>query len=289
MKAIYVLMLIALLAGCTSKDNSDAWGNFEAEETVLSARIAGNIIEMYVQEGDTVQAGELIAVTDTTDLALSRSELQDNIRLLQLKQKAANEKLQLGLTEKGNLQIEQQRFEKLLLQNATTQKQVDDINANLRLKEQSLKLNNTEIQMAGSEINIAQTKLQTINANIAKCYLKAPYEATVLSTYAGKAEFVPSGKPIVKLADMKNLKVVFYISGSQLTSVKVGKEITVRIDGAKNLETYPAKISYISSKAEFTPKVIQTREERTKLVYRVEAICVSNGNLKLGMPAEIVF
>jgi HlyD family secretion protein len=278
-----------LLTSCATKDNSDAWGNFEATETVLSARITGNIMQLLAKEGDILKAGELIAVIDTTDLALSRAELQSNLRLLELKRKAAEEKLQLSKTEQANLQIEQQRFSRLVAQNAGTQKQLDDINASLRMKEQSLKLSTTEIQMAAAEMGIAKTKLEAINVNIAKCYIKAPAAGTVLSTYAGENEFVAAGKPLIKLADLQNLKAVFYISGRQLTSLKIGQEIKLRIDGAKSLQHYPAKVSYISAKAEFTPKVIQTRDERTKLVYRVEAITANDGTLKQGMPVEIVF
>ncbi|PKN73903.1 MAG: hypothetical protein CVU50_01590 [Candidatus Cloacimonetes bacterium HGW-Cloacimonetes-3] len=289
MKTVYMMIIVLLLAACTAKDNSDAWGNFEAEETVLSARINGNIQQLFVKEGDSIKAGTLIAVIDTTDLALNRSELQSNIRLLELKRKTASEKYQLGKTEEAILQTEQVRFSKLLAQNATTQKQVDDINANLRLKEQSFNLNRTEIQMAETELVIARNKLDTINANIAKCYLRAPKDATVLSTYVNQDEFTMLGKPIIKLADLQNLKAVFYISGRQLSAIKLGQEIKVRIDGAKDLKSYPAKVSYISAKAEFTPKVIQTRDERTKLVYLVEAICNNDGSLKQGMPLEIEF
>lgn len=289
MKTIYLMIIVLLLAGCATKDDSDAWGNFEADETVLSARITGNIQELLLKEGEQILAGDLIAVIDTTDLALSRAELQNHLRLLSLKKRAAQEKYQLGQTELANLQSEQARWHKLLAQNASTQKQVDDLDANLRVKEQSLQMNRTEIQMADTELAIALNKLDSINANLAKCYLRAPHDATVLSIYTQQGEFTAVGKALVKLADLQNMKAVFYLSGPQLSTIKLAQNVTVRIDGAQALKSYPAQISYISDKAEFTPKVIQTREERTTLVYRVEAICPNDGSLKQGMPLEIRF
>jgi HlyD family secretion protein len=287
MKSIHLIIIAILLAGCTAKDTSIAWGNFEAEETVISARTTGNITQLLVQEGDSIAAGALIAVIDTTDLALNRIEVQGNIQLLELKQRAAEEKYQLSQIERSNLQTEVQRFSNLLSQNAATQKQVDDLNATLRVKDKSFLLNKTEIQMAGSELAIARNKLASINTNIARCYIKAPFAGTVLSTYIQQDEFTSMGKPIVKLADMEKLLAVFYVSGPQLSELKLGQEIKVRIDTPSGLKNYPATISKISSKAEFTPKVIQTRDERTKLVYQVEAICQNDGSLKQGMPLEI--
>lgn len=290
MKILFVIIISAIvLMGCGGKDNSDAWGSFEADEIIISARIPGNIAKLYAREGSLVQAGELIAVIDTTDLALNKDELQSSVRLLDLKIKAAEEKHRIGKTEKANLVIEQQRFLRLISQNAASQKQLDDIEGNLRVLEQKLELNAIETQMARAEKSVALNKLDAVNGNIQKCYLRAPLKSTILSTYAGENEFVATGKPIVKLADISHLKAVFYITGTQLTTLKTGQQIQVRIDGTNRLQTYPAQVTYISGKAEFTPKVIQTREERVKLVYRVEALCANDGSLKPGMPVEIIF
>ena len=289
MRTIVLGMILLALCACAVRDDSNAWGNFEAEETVLSARTSGNITEMLVTEGDTVQMGDVLAVIDTTDLALSKAELESNIALLELKILAATEKQRLNQTEKANMQVEERRFTKLMEQDAATRKQLDDIEAGLRLIDNKLALAKTEISMAKAEKNMAVTKLETLKANIAKCYVKAPSTGTVLSIYSGEGEFLGLGKPVLKLGNMQQLKAVFFISGKQLKEAKLQQEISLRVDGSKGLQTYPATISYISDKAEFTPKVIQTREERTKLVYRVEALCNNDGSLKQGMPLEVVF
>ncbi len=282
-------MILLVLSACAVRDDSNAWGNFEAEETVLSARTSGNITEMLVTEGDTVQMGDVLAVIDTTDLALSKAELESNIALLELKILAATEKQRLNQTEKANMQVEERRFTKLMEQDAATRKQLDDIEAGLRLIDNKLALAKTEISMAKAEKNMALTKLETMKANIAKCYVKAPCAGTVLGVYASKGEFLSLGKPVLKLGDIEQLKAVFFVSGRQLKEVKLQQKISLRVDGSKGLQRYPATVSYIRDKAEFTPKVIQTREERTKLVYRVEAICQNDGSLKQGMPLEVVF
>jgi HlyD family secretion protein len=289
MRRFYILILAIALMGCAVRDNSNAWGNFEANEIILSARVPGNITQFPVREGSTVKQGDLIAMIDPTDLILSRDELLSNIKLIDLKIKAAEEKNALSLTEKENLEIEQDRFRKLTIANAASQKQLDDIDAALRLLTDKLRLSATEIQMARAEKTVALKKLDSLNNNIEKCSIKAPINATVLATYAVANEFTATGKPIVKLADVSTLKAVFYITETQLTSLKTGQEIKVRVDGQTSLQTYPATVTYISDKAEFTPKVIQTREERVKLVYRVEADCGNDGSLKLGMPVEIIF
>ena len=288
---IYIAMvLVLLLSACAKHDDSDAWGNFEAEETVLSARIPGNLTEMRVKEGEQVQKGDVLAVIDSTDLAFSRAELESSISLLDYKIQASVEKQKLSQTERANLAIEQERFSRLLAQNAATQKQVDDINAGLRMADNKIALARTEISMTKAEKNMALAKLETLRGNIEKCYVKAPVSGTVLSSYANTGEFVAMGKPILKLGDMNTLRAVFFISGKQLTQVKTGQNVKLRVDGTKGLLQYPATISYISDKAEFTPKVIQTRDERTKLVYRVEALCPNqDGSLKQGMPLEVVF
>ncbi len=289
MKTIYAMLLVVLFASCAVRDESDAWGNFEAEETILSARIAGNITELGAEEGEDISAGDRVAVIDTTDLVFSKAELKSNIALLDFKIQAAVERQKLSSTEKANLAIEQERFIKLLSQNASTQKQVDDIAANMRLLDNKAALAKTEIAMAKAEKSIAQAKLGTLQGNIDKCYVTSQTEGTVLSTYAREGEFVAIGKPILKLANLKTLRAVFFISGNQLSQIRTGQEITLRVDGAKGLKNYSATVSYISDKAEFTPKIVQTRDERTKLVYRVEALCSNDGSLKQGMPLEVVF
>ncbi len=289
MRLQLVLAALLLLGACAKRDDSDAWGNFEAEETVLSARIAGNITDLAVKEGDKVVAGEVLAVIDTTDLAYNKAELESNIAMLELKIQAALEKQKLNQTEKANLSLERARFAKLLQQNAATQKQVDDLEAGLRLADNKLGLAKTEIAMAKAEKGMAVAKLNTLKGNLEKCYVKAPVDGTVLSVYANMGELAALAKPIIKLGDLDSMKAVFFISGKQLKEIKLQQKVKLRVDGAHSLQQYPAEISYISDKAEFTPKVIQTREERTKLVYRVEAMCKNDGSLKQGMPLEVVF
>ncbi len=289
MKRLLIIIIAVVLMGCTIKDNSAAWGSFEADETIISARVTGTITQLLSREGMSVTKDELIAEIDATDLLLSKAELESNIKMLDLKIIASGQKSQLTETEIQNLSVEQNRFKELVKQHAATQKQLDDIDAHFRLLQQKLELNKTEAKLAKAEKQVANKKLNTLESNIEKCQIKAPTTGTILTTYANEGEFVAMGKPIVKLADISTLKAVFFISETQLTSLKLGQKIKVRLDSGETMKSYPATVSYISSKSEFTPKVIQTREERVKLVYKVEALCNNDGSLKIGMPIEIIF
>jgi len=289
MTKLYILIIAIALMGCTVSDNSDAWGSLEAEEIIISARVNGNITQFHTQEGKAVESEALIAEIDATDLLLAKDELLSNIKLLEVKLQATEQKFVLTQIEVQNLNIEKERFTQLVAENASSQKPLDDINAAMRLLDQKLDLNKTETKLVKAEKLIANKKLKTLQNNIAKCSIYAPMKGTVLTVYNNVGEFVTLGKPILKLADIRTLKAVFYISETQLTSLKQDQKINIRIDSGDTMKSYPATVSYISDKAEFTPKVIQTREERVKLVYKVEAICDNDGSLKIGMPIEIIF
>ena len=289
MTKLYILIIAIALMGCTVSDNSDAWGSLEAEEIIISARVNGNITQFHTQEGKAVESEALIAEIDATDLLLAKDELLSNIKLLEVKLQATEQKFVLTQIEVQNLNLEKERFTQLVAENASSQKPLDDINAAMRLLDQKLDLNKTETKLVKAEKLIANKKLKTLQNNIAKCSIYAPMKGTVLTVYNNVGEFVTLGKPILKLADIRTLKAVFYISETQLTSLKQDQKINIRIDSGDTMKSYPATVSYISDKAEFTPKVIQTREERVKLVYKVEAICDDDGSLKIGMPIEIIF
>ncbi|MDP8232861.1 MAG: HlyD family efflux transporter periplasmic adaptor subunit [Candidatus Zophobacter franzmannii] len=289
MTKLYILIIAIALMGCTVSDNSDAWGSLEAEEIIISARVNGNITQFHTQEGKAVESEALIAEIDATDLLLAKDELLSNIKLLEVKLQATEQKFVLTQIEVQNLNLEKERFTQLVAENASSQKPLDDINAAMRLLDQKLDLNKTETKLVKAEKLIANKKLKTLQNNIAKCSIYAPMKGTVLTVYNNVGEFVTLGKPILKLADIRTLKAVFYISETQLTSLKQDQKINIRIDSGDTMKSYPATVSYISDKAEFTPKVIQTREERVKLVYKVEAICDNDGSLKIGMPIEIIF
>jgi HlyD family secretion protein len=173
---------------------------------------------------------------------------------------------------------------------AATQQQMDDINGQLNVLDKQILATNTQFQLIASEIEVVKRQLDLFNEQLRKCQVKSPTKGTVLETYLETGELATPGKPVLKMADLSNLELKVYVSGAQLPNVKLGNEVKVLIDsGAIEMQSLSGKISWISSESEFTPKIIQTKEERVKLMYAVKIVVANDGSLKIGMPGEVVF
>jgi len=285
---ILILLLIMML-GCSSNHKADAYGSFEADEIIVSSEVTGNILQYTKSKGEKIEAGEVAAIIDTTNYALNLLEIEKSLKMLKLKIKASQQQLQILNTEKSNTEIDRERFVNLITQNAAPQKQLEDIDAALRVLENRIQLMQTNVKLSQQEHETNQVKLDKAKLMLEKCFVKAPIQGTILQTYCTAGEFAGMGKPIFKLANISLMKANFYISEPQLAQLKLGDEIKVYIDNPTGLKEFSAKITFISEKAEFTPKIIQTKDERVKLVYKVNAEVINDGSIKIGQPLEVRF
>lgn len=287
---IAVVMLLAA-AGCgRGVSDADAFGTFEADEVIISAEASGRIISMNVTEGMMVAGGAVIAVTDTTMQVLQRGELdavtaQAQARLAGIAAQDAVIQQQIE-----NLSVNIERTRRMLADGAATQKQLDDLTGQMEVLLRQAEANNTQRRLVAAEQQGISAKRAILNEQIARSTVRAPFEATITEKYASAHELTAAGKPLVKLADMKTMKLKVWISGAQLASVKVGSECDVRIDhDEKEFRNYSGTITHVAEKAEFTPKIIQTKEERVTLVYAVTIEVPNDGSIKSGMPGEAIF
>jgi HlyD family secretion protein len=291
----YLLLLLITVAACRSNTNDfDATGNFEADEVIISAEANGRILALDVDEGKDLEANAVVGLIDTTQLYLRKKQLQYSIKAVVAK--SPNSSLQLAAIKEQmeTAQREKKRVENLLKADAATQKQLDDINAQLQLlqrqydaSQSSLSITTQSIQ---SETLPLKAQLDQVQDQLEKSVIKNPFKGTVLTQYALKDEMASQGKALYKIADMSSLILRAYISGSQLSQIKLGQQVKVFIDAPEGkYKEYTGDVMWVSDKAEFTPKTIQTKEERANLVYAMKIRVKNDGFLKLGMYGEVEF
>ncbi|MHC1706784.1 MAG: HlyD family secretion protein [Bacteroidales bacterium] len=280
-----------ILASCSGKnDTSDAYGTFEAAEVTISSEIPGKILMLTAEEGLELKAGQEVALIDTIDLQLKKSALQAQLRSLSVKLEGFNAQLAIQQQQKENLQVEKNRLDKLFADKAATARQLDDMDGSLKLIEKQMMA--TRIQKEGviNEQDALQQQIAQVSENIKKCHILNPVNGTVLAKYMEPSEITSPGKPLYKIADLSEMEIRVYVSGAQLPHIKLGQETEVLIDEDKNSNrSLSGKVSWISSTAEFTPKIIQTKEERVNLVYAVKVRVKNDGSLKIAMPGEVNF
>lgn len=308
-KSILFLTMIIFLSSCkNSKNNFDAAGVFEADEVLVSPEVSGRILSLNIEEGMTLDSNFLAASIDTTNVILQINQLKASIHALDektndplptinvLEQQLIVQKQQLSSLEKDKV-----RFTNLLRESATTEKKLEDINTQfLVLKEQievtkkqiiqQRSLINTQNRGIMSEKNPLEKKHDLLIDQLSKCSVRNPVSGTVLIKYAEAGEIIGAGKPLYKIANLSSMNLRAYISGDQLGAVKLGQQVKVMVDaGADKYKEYKGTITWISDKAEFTPKTIQTKDERANLVYATKVKVVNDGFLKLGMYGEVNF
>lgn len=290
-KYIIPVALMMLLAGCgRGESDADAWGTFEADDLIISAETSGRIVVMNVDEGMDVSGGAVIAVTDTTMLILQRAELEAVTAAAQARLAGIAAQDAVIRQQMDNLQINIERTRRMLADGAATQKQLDDLTGQLEVLRKQSDSNSTQRRSVAAEIQGVDARRAILNEQIARSTLKAPFDATVIETYASAYELTTAGKPLVKLANLKTMELKVWVSGAQLAQVKIGNSCTARIDdGEKGFRTFSGTITKVSDKAEFTPKIIQTKEERVTLVYAVTIEVPNDGSIKSGMPGEAIF
>jgi HlyD family secretion protein len=290
-----VLIIPLLVGSCSAnQDQYDASGTFEAEETIISAEGTGTLLRFDVEEGQTLKAGEVLGYIDSTQLYLRKQQLQSQIRSTlsqrpDIRAQLASLQVQLQTAER-----EQKRMSNLLRDNAATQKQMDDANAQVELVKKQIAAQQSSLGITSESITEQASPLRIqiaqVEDQLARCSIVNPIAGTVLTKYAEVNEMAATGKPLYKIADLVEITLRAYITGEQLGLIKIGQKVNVLIDdGQKGDRTLPGDLTWVSSKAEFTPKTIQTREERANLVYAIKIRVKNDGSLKLGMYAEVKF
>lgn len=288
-------ILMFFVISCSNNDvKSDAYGNFEATEVTVSSEMPGKLIFLDVEEGQELKKGDIIGQIDTVLLLKQKNVIIANIAALDSKIQNQEPEIAVLLEQKSYLQNEKKRLKNLIEGNAATQKQMDDIESQINLTDK--KISATKVKY--SELNrgvLAQKspmseQIKQIDEQIRKSKLINPIDGQVLSVFKRESEVVAAGLPIYKIADLSSLDLKAYISGAQLPHIKLNQEVEVLIDqDEKTNKSMNGVITWISGKAEFTPKTIQTKEERVNQVYAIKIKVKNDGSLKIGMPGEVRF
>lgn len=288
MKNIATLIILIGFISC-NKDNekADGYGNFEATEITISAEANGKLLSFNVEEGNQLEANTPIGLIDTTQLYLSKTQLIAS-------QKTIASKSENVLSQNNVLQeqlktalIEQKRIQNMFAEAAATQRQLDDINGKVNVLKQQINSTKTQNAPIDNEAKSVAVQIKKIEDQIEKSKIINPVKGTVLAKYAEPNEITAFGKPLYKIADISEMTLRVYVSETQLPQLKIGQKVTVKIDTENEMKNYEGTVSWISSSAEFTPKIIQTKEERVNLVYAVKITVKNDGALKIGMPAEM--
>jgi len=290
-RTLFSLLTLFIFGACGTKNpEPDAYGNFEAVEYTVSAEAQGRLLIFKVEEGDVLEKDAYIGLIDTVQLYLKKSQLQAQKKLSASKLANIESQIATLAEQKKNLLRDKQRTIALLKDDAVPRKQLEDIEGNLNVLESQVVAAKSQFDGVYEEIRVVEKQVDQTADQISRCYIKNPVKGTVLEKFAEQSEIVSSGKPLYKLADLENLELTAYLSGKQLSSAKIGDSVLVSFDaGVPKLSSHKGIVSWVSAKAEFTPKIIQTREERVNLVYAVKVRIKNSGEMKIGMPGEVRF
>ncbi|NCT18971.1 MAG: HlyD family secretion protein [Flavobacteriaceae bacterium CG_4_8_14_3_um_filter_34_10] len=289
-KALFLVRTsIALIAmvSCNSNEKADGYGNFEATEITVSAENNGKLNRFELNEGDVLQKGAPIGYIDTIPLSLKRKQLLVSKEIISSKSKGVLSQIAVLNAQLKTANTNKSRTENLIKDNAGTQKQLDDVTGEINVIKQQI--NSIEIQNAPvvNELKNIDLQIKEIEDLLQKSILINPVSGTVLAKYTEPDELVSFGKPLYKIADLTRMQLRVYVSETQLSEIKIGQEVIVKVDDKKEMKSYKGTIYWVASEAEFTPKIIQTKEERVALVYAVKVDVENDGSLKIGMPAEM--
>lgn len=293
---LFVFSIFVLSISCRkSESRADAYGNFEARDVIVSAEASGKLLDFKVEEGQTLAAGQLVALIDTTLLHLQKQQLQASLGTVGKKTQDPGPQIAVLEGQRDNLIREKNRVEKLLADKAATPKQLDDITGQIEVIDRQIAAARKQAGTVNtgilSEKDPIRAQIRLLEEQISRCYIRNPIRGTVLTKIAEPAEIVGFGAPLYKIAPLDTLEMRAYLSEDQLSRVSIGDSVRVQIDeSGGGVRTLPGTISWISAKAEFTPKTIQTREERVNLVYAFKVrVANADGAVKIGMPGEVLF
>lgn len=294
MKSINLLAMIcsiAFVSSCSGdNDDFDAFGHFETTEINVFAENPGQLIEFIVEPGMILNKDQVVGLIDTSSIALNIKQVEASIKAAMAgipgilsQERVVQKEIEIMNGEIG-------RLEGLVSGGAASRKQLDDMVNQKEVATARLMTFKTQIDAVRAETGVLKAKLDLYNDQLEKSVIKAPLDGTVLERFTSKSELVTPGKLLFTMADLNNMELKAYVSGEQLSQIEAGQEARVRIDWEEgSYREYSGKIIWISSEAEFTPKIIQTKEERVNLVYAIRIFVRNDGKIKIGMPGEVIF
>ncbi len=288
---IIVASLVFLYSCGKSNEQYDASGTFEATEIMVSSEASGKILQFGAQEGELLQPGNEVVLIDTLQLFLKKQQLLASINALQSRRPEVNKQIAAVQQQIVTAKTEKQRAENLVKANAANQKMLDDINAQIVVLEKQLAAQKSTLDISNRGISedVATMEIQVaqLDDQLLKCRIASPINGTLLVKYAQVGELAMPGKALFKVADMESMILRAYITSDQLTQLKIGQTVKVFADFGESTREYSGTISWVSGKAEFTPKTIQTKDERANLVYAVKIAVKNDGYLKIGMYGQV--
>ena len=284
---------VALLAftACRHAEEPDAYGNFEATETVVSAQTSGALLWFTPMEGQQVAPGTLLGVVDTAQLALERAQARAQSAAARSRVSESGRQVSVLVVQRDFAKRSYERTRRLFNEKAATAQQLDQTEGEYRTLGQQIVAANVQQQSAVGDARASDARVAQLTEQISRSRIQAPLAGTVLATYARKGEFVQPGQPLFRFANLDSMTLRAYVTEPQLTQLKIGQRVQVSVDRAgTDRLVLPGTVTWIASKAEFTPTPVQTRDERADLVYAVKIWVVNrSGALKIGMPADVVF
>jgi HlyD family secretion protein len=303
---LFVFGIFLLQACNTKKEEFDASGSFEADEVIVSSELNGQLLSFNVNEGNSLQQGQVVGSIDAENLDLQKEQVEASIQ--SLSEKTTNvtpqvqllqDQLRVQQSQLNNLLHERERIERLVRADAATGKQLDDITYQVDVTRKQMEVTKQQIAVQRSNVSTQnrsilseakplQKRAAQLQEQLSKSKVVNPISGVVITKYAEQGEITAPGKALYKIANLSYLTLRAYITGSQLSQIKLNQPVTVLIDnGKKDYRKYPGVITWISDKAEFTPKTIQTKEERANLVYATKIKVKNDGFLKIGMFGEV--
>lgn len=294
MKSKYVpvsLLILIFAASCSNNNNkSDAYGNFEAVEILIGSEVQGKIVSFNIEEGQEIKKGQVAGYIDSLSLFLKKQQLTTQMEGAKVRLVQVQSQIAVQEEQKKSLLREQQRLTKLVSANAAPVKQLDDINSQLDILNSQIISTRVQNQLILYDVKALQYQVAQTEDQLNKSVIRNPENGTVLEKYVEPGEIAVPGKILYKIADISTLRLRVYVSGAQLPHIKIGQKAKVYIDeNARKNRQIEGTVSWISQQAEFTPKIIQTKDERVNLVYAIKLDVVNDGSLKIGMPGEVKF
>lgn len=288
-KILVFLIFTILIFGCKSTgEKSDAFGNFETDPVIISTEVSGKILQLNIEKGQKIEAGFVAAVIDTVQTSLKIKQIDAQKVAVVSKRQTIQSQIIVYEEQIKNLQTNEKRIAQMVKDQAATQKQLDDITGQINVIEKQIESTKTQFTSIDKELEVLDTQMEATLDLLGRSTIKSPVGGTILETYAEQGELATPGKALFKIVNLDELTLKVYVSGAQLPYVKIGQQVNVFIDKSANEnQTLSGTVTWISPEAEFTPKIIQTKEERVKLVYAVKVSVKNDGTLKIGMPGEI--
>jgi len=290
-KAFLGVLLIVITGGCSNNEKSDAYGQFEAVETTVSSKVSGELLSFTVSEGATVAAGKEVAIIDTVQLNLKKDELLSHREAAESKIATIDAEIAVQQQKLETARKNLQRIRAMRKDSAATEQQLDDAEGNVQTMQKQIQALETQKKSVHAEVKSLDARLNQVEQQIDDAYIINPIHGTVLTTFVERHELIGQGKPLYQIANLDTLELRAYVSGAQLPSVRLGQSVEILVDkNSEENQQLSGKISWIASQAEFTPKMIQTKEERVTQVYAIKVkVPNPDGILKIGMPGEVNF